>query len=44
MRLNIVDKAVIWQIKGWHTLPHIILNLLSLEIPDEVHFKQMGGV
>lgn len=43
MRLNIVDKAVLWQTKGWYFLPHFILSIFSLEIPKEVVFRDIGG-
>lgn len=43
MKMNIVDKAIKWQTRGWYTVPHLILSLFSLEIPYEVKFCHMGG-
>lgn len=42
-KLNIVEKAILWQSKGWYKLPHLILSIFSLEIPKEVIFRQVGG-
>lgn len=43
MKLNIVEKALFYQSKGWYKISHIILSLFCIEIPKEVKFAQIGG-
>ena len=43
MKLNIVEKALWYQRKGYVRFGHFILALFSIEIPNEVVFKQVGG-
>lgn len=44
--MNIVEKCVSYQVKGFYRIPHLILVLLGLEIPKEVRFQDcnLGGV
>lgn len=43
--MNIVDKLVSYQLKGYYKIPHFILAFLGLEIPKEVKFQDvnLGG-
>ena len=43
--MNIVDKLVSYQVRGYYRIPHIILAFLGLEIPKEVGFQdvKLGG-
>lgn len=44
--MNIVEKCLSWQVRGYYKIPHLILAFLGLEIPKEVVFPdiKLGGV
>lgn len=43
MKLNIVEKALLAQSKGWYKFSHFILAAFCIEIPKEVIIKNIGG-
>lgn len=44
--MNIVEKCIALQTRGFYRIPHLILALFGLEIPKDVSFidKYLGGV
>lgn len=44
--MNIVEKCLSWQVRGYYKIPHLILAFLGLEIPKDVVFQdvKLGGV